>query len=74
MPEQASVVGADDEIVATGVQVERGDPARAGLDDLEQLLPGEVIAADCALGRNEEDWFRGVEMGGLREAFEFAEG
>ena len=74
MPEQASIVGSDDEIVAAGVHVKGGDPSRAGLDNLEEFLPCEVVAADCALGRNEEDWFRGVEMGGLGEAFEFAEG
>lgn len=74
VPQQAAVVGADDEVVAARVDVHGGDPARAGLDDLEELLALEVVAADHALGSDEEVGARGVELGRLGEAGQLAEG
>ena len=44
---------------------EGGDPTGAWLDDLEKRLLGEVVGADEALIRDEEDGFCGVEVGAL---------
>lgn len=74
VPEQAAVVGADDEVVAARVDVHGGDPAGAGLDDLDELLALQVVAADHALGGDEEVGARRVELGCLGEAGELAEG
>ena len=48
-------------------------PPPGGMIDDEFLL-GEVVAADCVAGCDEEDGLGGVEEGGLRDAFEAAEG
>lgn len=74
VPQQAAVVGADDEVVAARVDVDGGDPARAGLDDLDELLALQVVAADHALGGDEEVRARRVELGRLGEAGQLAEG
>ena len=74
MPQESLVVAADDEILAAGMDVETAYPARTGLDGFQEFLFGEVVAADAALGRDEEDGFTGVERRGLGKAFEAAEG
>ena len=76
-PEEAAVVAGDEEVVGAadgrgrGVDVEAADPAGAGGDDLQQGLGGEVVGADDALVRGEEDRLAGVEVGGLRGAAAF---
>ena len=48
-PAQLAVVPADDEVVARGVHVHRGDPADAWGQRLEQLLLGEVVHPHVSL-------------------------
>lgn len=48
------------------MNVEGGDPACTGLEDLDQKLAGEIVATDGALVGDEQDWLGGVEVGGLR--------
>jgi hypothetical protein len=74
VPEETSIVGADDEVVTAGVDVDGGDPASAGLDNLEELLTDEVIETDGALGGDEQERFRGVKLRGLWEALEATKG
>ena len=49
-PAELAVVPADEEVLARGVDVHGGDPAQAGLEGLDELLGGEVVDADVALG------------------------
>lgn len=74
VPEQAAIVGADDEIVSAGVHVKGRDPAGAGLDDLDKFLSLQVVAANGALCGDEEERARRVEGDALCEAGEAAEG
>ena len=74
VPEQALVVGADEQVVAAGVHVDAGDPLGAGLQDLDEFLLGEVVAADGVAGGDEEDGLAGVELRSLRDALQPAEG
>lgn len=50
------------------------DPFSTWLQDLDEFLLGEVVAADGVAGGDEEDGFGGVELGGLRDTLETAEG
>lgn len=74
MPEQTAIVGADDEVVTAWVDVDGGDPAGAGLDDLDEFLALQIVAADHALGGDEEDRPGRMELRGLGEAGKAAEG
>ena len=51
------------------MDVEGGDPSRARLKNLEELLADEIVEADGTLGGYKEDGFGGVELRCLREAF-----
>lgn len=74
VPEETFVVGADDDVGAVGVDGDGGDPFGAGVEDLEEVLFGEVVDADVALGGEVEVGLDGVEFDELGEAWGFAEG
>lgn len=57
VPEQALVVGADEQVVAARVHGDAGNPFRAGRQDLDELLLGQVVAADRVAGGDEEERF-----------------
>ena len=56
------------------MHVDGRDPFSTWLQDLDEFLLGEIVAADGVAGGDEEDCFGGVELGGLRNALEAAEG
>lgn len=73
MPEEALVVGADDEVVAARMYVKGGDPARTWLERLDEFLLGQVVCADVALCRHEKDWSEGVKLHSLDDSLGLAE-
>ena len=73
VPEETLVVRSDDEVISAGMHVEGRDPTCAGLDDFKELLLGKIVAADHALGCDEEDGFRGVELSVLGETSQLPE-
>ena len=74
MPQEASIVGACDEVVtsgdggAGGMDIEAADPPGTGLEDPEEGLSDQVIGADAALVGDEEDGCGRMKVGGLGRA------
>ena len=68
------VVCSDDDVVTTGMHIDGRNPFSTWLQDLDEFLLGEIVAADGVAGGDEEDGFRGVELCGLRDTLEAAEG
>ena len=72
-PQQALIEGTDEQVIPAGVYRKRGYPSRTRHKRFQQLLFREVVDANAALCGDEEDWFGGVELGCLGEAFEATE-
>lgn len=68
------VVCSDDDVVTTRMYVNRGDPLGTWLQDFNEFLFGEIVAADGVAGSNKEDGLGRVELCGLSDTLQAAEG
>lgn len=74
MPEEALVVGTNEEVVTAGVNVEGGDPPGAGEEGTDLLLCREIVNSDISLSSDKEMRFERMKKSGLGETPRFAEG
>lgn len=68
------VVCSDDDVVTTGMHINRRDPLGTWLQDLNKFLLREIVAADGVAGSDEEDGLGGVELCCLCDTLEATEG
>ena len=73
-PREFLVVRPDQEVVPCGMDVDAGYPFQARGECPHELLRGQIVEPDMALGRAEEPWFQGVESDALDGSSGFAEG
>ncbi len=74
VPQEPSVVGSYNDVVAAGVDIKGRDVPGPGLKNLDKLLALEIVAPDSLSRRDEEERLRRVEVRRLRKTTKPPEG